>query len=134
MNMSQKRSFRCILSTTEFSTNSETQVAQRQSRWLSSDMAPTPSLRTMAQAMTLRSCGNTWKRLGRKKYHQDILKHPVLRKISKPSINKNLKPIRTIRNPTIKNKIILFFVCVRKSLICVWSPQTLTYYILHITN
>jgi hypothetical protein len=42
--------------------------------------------------------------------------------------------LNTIRNPTIKNKIVLFFVCVRKSLIGVWSPQTLTYYMLSITN
>ena len=39
-------------------------LGQRQSRWLSSDMAPTRSLLTMAQAMPLRSCEGIWKRLG----------------------------------------------------------------------
>jgi hypothetical protein len=38
------------------------------------------------------------------------------------------------QKPDVKEQNNIVFVCVRKSLIVVWSPQTLTYYILHITN
>ena len=41
--------------------------------------------------------------------------------------------IKTCLIGGIKDQIYFGFVCVRKSLIGVWSPQTLVYYILYIT-